>query len=110
MREQIAHSVLNADAKWGGKRMVYAHTAPMTAQVPDVEKGTYEASMQAAKAAIDQHAKGVDPTNGAVFYQFLPGPSPSVWQNRPLKAQPGPFNNSFPHGKLGSKNVHWHAY
>jgi len=110
MREQIAHAVLNADAKWGGKRMTYAHTAPMTAQVPDVEKGTYDASVQSARTAMDQHAKGVDPTNGAVFYQFLPGPSPSVWQNRSMKVQQGPFNNSHPQGNLGPRGVYGDAY
>ena len=110
MREQIAHTILNADAKWGDKRMTYAHTAPMTARVPDVEKGIYDASMQAAQTAVAQHAKGIDPTNGAVFYQFLPGPSPSSWQNRSMKIQQGPFNNSFPYGKLRRTGVYWYAY
>jgi hypothetical protein len=110
MREQIAHTVMNADAKWGDKRSTYARTSSTTANVPPAEKGTYDSSAQAVQAAIAQRARGVDPTNGAVFYQFLPGGSPPTWQDRSMKVQQGPFNNSYPHGKLGRSNVHWYAY
>jgi hypothetical protein len=110
MRLEMAHALMNADETWGDEVAKYARTAPTTAHVPDVEKDRYDAAVRAVAAARAQRAKGLDPTNGAVFYQFLPAPSKDPWQGRSMKVGRGPFDNSYPHGKLGPSGVYWYAY
>ena len=109
-REAIAHSIINADESYGEERSVYAKTAPTSANVPQAERGTYEACQKAAGKAADEHARGEDTTKGATNFNMRNDPSKEPFWGMPVKTQHGPFNNSYTMGTLNPKGVYVNTY
>jgi hypothetical protein len=111
-RVQIAHTVMNGDEAWGDRRNSIAGTSTNIAKVPNVrtEQDAYADAKAAVAEAMASRARGIDPTDGSVLYQFLPGPSLEDFYERKVKTKSGPLNNSYPHGKLGSNNVYLYTY
>jgi hypothetical protein len=84
-REHVAHAIMNADETWGPVRSTYAKTASAAANPPKVEQPAYQSAMDAVAAACAQRAKGIDPTNGAVFFRFPITPTLDPFQKRPIQ-------------------------
>jgi RHS repeat-associated protein len=110
-RLNIAHSILNADAKWGKNRSKYAGTAPDTvACIPKSEYDTYLQSQIAAIIAAHQQNAGIDPTNGATNFNFRNNSSSAPFLGMPLQTQVGPLNNSYPTTTLNATGVYANTY
>jgi hypothetical protein len=118
-REQIAHSVLNADQKYGADRQRLAGTASAiepsdNALRNPAVRAAYDSSM---KAARETYLSGNDPTNGAVFFVQLPSPDRSNYvfhngrpQGVPISTQSGPYNNSYPNKRVPSRTAWLNTY
>ena len=116
-RQKLAHTIINADDKWGPRRMTYASThgavEPSERALSNTAvRAAYDSSMQAAREAF---LSGTDPTNGAIFAIAKPNPSRSnhVFRGRnarpegvPISTQSGPYNNSYTGGDMSSR-VGW---
>jgi hypothetical protein len=111
-REYLAHAINNADETWGSDRFKHAGSAPTTIPggVPKVEAGTYQSAMDAVAAAKEQRAKGVDPTNGALNFNFRTPTQLGPKWDRSVKTRLGPFDNSFPTDKLPKSGVYSVTY
>ena len=94
-RKEIAHAIINADKKWGEKRDKLAGTAPKTANPPEAEKSTYDACMQAAKDSVKEDEQGIDPTDGAFFFNFRKTDSTKDFQGKKNHTSTGPLDNSY---------------
>ena len=94
-RKEVAHAIINADKKWGEKRDRLAGTAPKTANPPESEKTTYDACMQIVKSSVKEDEDGIDPTNGAFFFNFRKTDSTSDFQGKKNHTSTGPLNNSY---------------
>lgn len=94
-RKEIAHAIINADKKWGEKRDKLAGTAPKTANPPEAEKSTYDACMQVAKESVKEDEQGVDPTEGAFFFNFRKTDSTKDFQGKKNHTSTGPLDNSY---------------
>jgi hypothetical protein len=118
-REKMAHSIINADQKYGVARQRLAGTAsaiqpsPNALRNPTV-RAAYDSSMKAAREA---YLGGADPTTGAVFsiQQTTPDRSNYVFHNGrtqgvPISTQSGPYNNSFPNKKVPSRTAWLNTY
>jgi hypothetical protein len=119
-REKMAHSIINADQKYGASRQRLASTASPIEPSADALRNSsvhaaYDSSMKAAREA---YLGGADPTNGAVFsiQQTTPNRSNYVFHNGrpqgvPISTQSGPYNNSYPNRKVPSRaawlNTYW---
>jgi hypothetical protein len=114
-RQKMAHSIMNADAKWGPARMTWAETALPIEPSENALRNTavrtaYESSREAAREA---YLSGNDPTNGALYLNQRENASRA---NRvmsednprgvPLSTQSGPYNNSYPNPQVPSR-VAW---
>ena len=64
-RDKIAHVRLNGIKKWGNNVQKHASLA-----APVMRGAGYKASLQAVMNAVREDLKGVDPTNGAIFYNM----------------------------------------
>jgi len=118
-REKMAHSIFNADQKYGADRQRLARTAsPIEASAEALRnpavRAAYDSSMKAAREA---YLSGTDPTNGAVFsiQQTTPDRSNYVFQNGrpqgvPISTQSGPYNNSFPNKRVPSRTAWLNTY
>ncbi len=118
-REKIAHSILNADQKYGADRQRLAGTASAiepsdNALRNPAVRAAYDSSM---KAARETYLSGNDPTNGAVFSVQLPSPDRSNYafhngrpQGVPISTQSGPYNNSYPNKRVPSKTAWLNTY
>ena len=113
-REKIAHTVINADDKFGAKRVHLAPTAspiePSSARLQDPR--TREAYGLSLTAARNAYLSLNDPTHGATNFRFRPDPDRSNMKFRhgtpeglPLKTQSGPFNNSYTKHDVRSRQV-----
>ena len=119
-RQKLAHSVINADKKWGAERQSkWASTAlPVepsenALRNPAVQ-AAYESSMKAAREA---YLSGTDPTNGAVYLnqrgdagranRVLSSYRP---QGVPLSTQSGPYSNSYPNEQMPSRTAWLNTY
>jgi hypothetical protein len=120
-REEMAHSIINADEKWGFDRPRYASThgaiepSDSALQNPTV-RAAYDSSMKAAREAF---LSGTDPTNGAVHAIQLKDKSRAnyVFPGRgarpegvPISTQSGPYNNSYTGGKMPSRIAWLNTY
>jgi hypothetical protein len=106
-REKIGHSIINADQKYGFNRMGNAKTAlpiePSANALNDpATRAAFDSSMKAAREA---YLSGTDPTYGAVHFNARGDPGRYNWRpkgmnppGKPLKAQSGPYNNSYTKG------------
>lgn len=118
-RQRLAHTVMNADEKWGAQRIRYAKThgpvepSENALRNPAV-RAAYDSSMNAAREA---YLSGTDPTNGAVFaiqkpsaersnHKF-PGGRP---EGVPISTQSGPYNNSYTGGQMESRTTWLNTY
>ena len=112
-RQKLAHSVINADKKWGAERQTkWASTAlPIDPSENALRNPTvraaYESSMKAAREA---YLSGTDPTNGAVYLnqRTHAGRGNRIMSDKNregvrLSTQSGPYNNSFPNEKVPSR-------
>ena len=118
-REKMAHSIMNADQKWGIDRQKRASTASPIGPSPEALKNpavgkAYDSLMKAAREA---YLSGADPTTGAVFsiQQTAPDRSNYVFHNGrpegvPISTQSGPYNNSFPNRKVPSRTASLNTY
>jgi len=118
-RQKLAHTIINADEKWGARRQRYASThgpvepSENALQNPAV-RTSYESSMTAAREA---YLSDVDPTNGAVFFYLGGTPSRANRvlsgyrpQGVPLSTQSGPYNNSYTGRDVKSRTVWLNTY
>lgn len=118
-REKMAHSIINADRKWGAARQQNASTAgsiePSAKTLSDpATRAAYESSMKAAREA---YLGGNDPTNGAVHLNQRPIADRSnlkfkhgLPQGVPLSTQSGPYNNTYTKGKVSSGTAWLNTY
>jgi len=118
-RQKMAHTVINADQKWGADRMTWAKTArPIEPSENALRNPTvravYDSSMKAAREA---YLSGTDPTNGAVFAIQMTDPGRSNYkfeggrpQGVPISTQSGPYNNSFPNKRVPSRTAWLNTY
>jgi len=106
----MAHSILNADEKWGADRQKWASTASAIKPSADALKNrkVQEAYDSSIKAAREAYLSGSDPTHGAVYSIQLPTPDRSNYAfakgkpgGVPISTQSGPYHNSF----LNKKNM-----
>jgi hypothetical protein len=122
-RKNIAHSIFNADTKFGNKRDDVAGTAPttvnrksaagsapITVNVPEAENGIYTQSQQAARNAYAEQNRGYDPTHGATNFNFRNSDSRAAFQSLSISTQVGPFNNSYPTKDLNATGVYSNTY
>jgi len=112
-RQELAHAILNADEKWGPRRMTYASThgavEPSERALSNAAvRAAYESSMQAAREAF---LSGTDPTNGAVhaIAKRTPTRANHVFagsnarpEGVPISTQSGPYNNAYTRGDMKS--------
>jgi len=118
-RQKLAHSVINADKKWGAERQTkWASTAlPIDPSENALRNPTvraaYESSMKAAREA---YLSGTDPTNGAVYLnqRTHAGRGNRIMSDKNregvrLSTQSGPYNNSFPNEKVPSR-IAWRGF
>jgi len=121
-RQKMAHTVINADQKWGARRDRYASThgavePSANALSNPAVRAAYESSMKAAREA---YLSGPDPTNGAVFAIAKRTPERSNHrfsgrnarpQGVPISTQSGPYNNSYTDRDMPSRvawlNTYW---
>jgi hypothetical protein len=118
-REKMAHSIINADQKYGADRQRLAGTASAIEPSPDAlrnptVRAAYDSSMKAAREA---YLSGTDPTSGAVFSIQLPTPTRSNYvfhngrpQGVPISTQSGPYNNSYPNTRVPSRTAWLNTY
>jgi hypothetical protein len=116
--EKIAHSILNADRKYGADRQRLAGTASAiepsdNALRSPAVRAAYDSSM---KAARETYLSGNDP-NGAVFSIQLPISDRSNYvfhngrpQGVPISTQSGPYNNSYPNERVPSRTAWLNTY
>jgi len=113
-RENLGHSIMNADQKWGFDRQKNASTAlPNEPAAPALSNATvrtaYDSSMRAAREA---YLSGTDPTNGALYLNQRPTPDRSnlkfeggLAEGVPISTQAGLYNNSFPNKEVPSRTA-----
>jgi hypothetical protein len=118
-REKMAHSIINADQKYGAARQSLAGTASAIEPSPNAlrnrtVRAAYDSSM---KAAHEAYLSGTDPTNGAAFsiHQINSDRSNYVFHNGrtqgvPISTQSGPYKNSFPNKKVPSRTAWLNTY
>jgi hypothetical protein len=118
-RERMAHSIINADHKYGANRQRLAGTASPIEPSSDslrnpTVRSAYESSMKAAREA---YLSGTDPTNGAVspIQQTNPSRSNYVFHNGrpegvPISTQSGPYNNAFPNKRVPARTAWLNTY
>jgi len=111
-REYLAHAISNADETWGDQRFRYAGSAPAIVPrgVPEVELNAYESAVAAVAAAKAQRANGIDPTEGALNFNFRTPTQSGTFQNRSVKTPMGPFDNSFPTDELPATGIYSNTY
>jgi len=105
-RKNIAHSIINAQAK-SGKR---PKTGPTVAHVPKQEGETYSACVAAVTAARDDRAQNIDPTSGATHFNFRKNNWKGDFYGPTLQTQVGPLNNSYPSADLPASNIYANTY
>jgi hypothetical protein len=118
-RLKMAHSIINADQKWGAERMKMASAAlpiePSEKALSNPAVRTaYNSSMKAAREA---YLSGSDPTSGAVFSIQKPTPDRSNHkfpngrpQGVPISTQSGPYNNRYTTGQVPSNTAWLNTY
>jgi hypothetical protein len=118
-RQKMAHSVMNADQKWGAERMKMASTAlPIEPSAQALNNpAIHDAYQSSMKAAREANLSGTDPTNGAAHLNARTNASRSNWlpkdvrpPGKPLKTQSGPYNNSYTKGDTPSSTVWLNTY
>lgn len=105
-RKNVAHSIMNAIDKSGAR----PRTGPTVAHVPKQESATYEACVTAVKAARDDRAAKLDPTNGATNFNFRKNNWRGDFFGLPIKTQVGPLDNSYPTDDLPASNIYANTY
>ena len=118
-RQKIAHSIINADQKYGFDRSSNAKTAspiePSAKALNDPQtRAAYQSSMKAAREA---YLSGSDPTNGAIHFNARGDPGRYNWlpkgmkpPGKPLKTHSGPYDNSYTKGDTPWPIVWFNTY
>jgi hypothetical protein len=118
-RQKLAHTIINADARWGPRREQYARThGPVEPSENALRNATvrvaYESSLKAAREA---YLSGSDPTRGAVHTIQLDNQSRANYVFRggrpegvPISTQSGPYNNSYTGGEMSSRTARLNTY
>jgi RHS repeat-associated protein len=106
-RENLAHAIINGYEAIGNNR---PRTAPTTANVPLNEQSIHTACRNAVTAARNARERGVDPTSGAMNFNFRNTDSVSNFLNLQLQTQIGPLNNSYLGGGLNATGVYANTY
>lgn len=107
-RQNMAHSIINGDNALDDNRPA---TAPTNADVPESERGTYQACQAAVTAARQDIQNEIDPTNGAMNFNMRNGPSRgNFFRTLEIQTQVGPLQNSYPGGGLGRDSVYANTY
>jgi len=107
-RSNIAQVVINGDNALGDNRPA---TAPTTSTVPAAEQQTYQACKTAVTAARNTRTNtGIDPTNGALNFNFRNNNSTAAFFNLPIQTQIGPLNNSYTGGGLNATGIYANTY
>ena len=107
-RSNIAQVVINGDNALGDNRPA---TAPTTSTVPASEQQTYQACKNAVAIARNARTNGgIDPTNGALNFNFRNNNSTAPFFKLPIQTQFGPLNNSFTGGGLNATGIYANTY
>lgn len=115
-REKLAHTVMNADLKFGKSRPSAAppHQPSAKALENSDTRQAYNSSLVAAREA---HLSGGDPTQGATNFKFLTNADRSnvrykhgTPEGLPIRTQSGPFHNSFQGHDVHSERVYIDTY
>ena len=111
-REYLAHALANADETWGVDRGKYASSAPsrIPGGVPKAEAGAYQSGVDAVAAARRQRTMGVDPTNGALNFNFRTQTQSGPFEGKQARTRVGPFTNSYPTKKLPASGIYSMTY
>ena len=105
-RTNIAHSIINAEAKTGRR----PKTGPTDAKVPKQEGDVYDKCTNAVVAARLDRASSLDPTKGATNFNFRKNNWSGDFYGLPIKTQTGPLNNSYPTADLPAANIFANTY
>ncbi len=106
-RTDIAHAIINGDVARGASRPI---TASSTANVPSSEQGTYQACQTAVGQARQDLMLGIDPTNGAIYFNMRNNDWRGNFQGDPIQTQVGPLNNSYPTQVLNATGIYINTY
>jgi RHS repeat-associated protein len=106
-RQDIAHAIINGDTALGTNRPA---TASTTSNVPQCEQATYNSILSDVAAVRNEIQNSIDPTNGAMNFNFRNTNSTSNFQNLPIQTQVGPLNNSYTGGGLNPTGVYANTY
>lgn len=109
-RYNTAQAIYNGDEARGDNRPLTAPTTPPSGGIPSNEASTYQSCLNAAMRAQDDRMNGIDPTNGAMNFNFRNSDSRSPFFGMPISTQVGPLNNSYTGGGLNSSGVYSNTY
>jgi len=103
-----AHTIINADRKYGPIRDQRAGTAPKEV-TPELENSQqYQQALSAARTAFQQQLSGYDPTAGRMHFNNRNNPSTGL--HRIGRALVPPYGKPFGPFQLGSKPVYTDIY
>ena len=106
-RQNIVQAILNGELRYGDRRPI---TAPSTATIPRQEAKTYQQCQAAVRQAKSSRASGIDPTHGAIYFNFRNSSSDAPFLGAPLSTQVGPLNNSYPSPALNASGIYANTY
>lgn len=107
-RYNAAQAIINGDNALGEGRPM---SAPMTVTVPPQEQKAYQACMEAAIQAKTDNMNGIDPTQGAMHFNFRNNNSTSPFMGSyPISTSVGPLNNSFTGKGLNGSGIYANTY
>lgn len=107
-RPMQAHTIINADRRYGLNRGQRAHTAPSDV-TPELENSPqYQQALSAARTAFQQQLSGYDPTGGRMHFNNRN--SPSTGLHRIGRSLVAPYGKPFGPFQLGSKPVYTDIY
>ncbi|HEV8589320.1 MAG TPA: RHS repeat-associated core domain-containing protein [Pyrinomonadaceae bacterium] len=108
MYKHLAHAIINGDNQFGSSR---PRTA-VSSVSEDTRQGDFFKTIQdAVRSALVENRRGIDPTDGAQYFNLRPNDSSKPFQGHELRTHDGPFKNSFPSGDLPrGKDVYVNTY
>jgi RHS repeat-associated protein len=108
MYQNVAHAVINGDNQSGNKR---PRTASDAVSEDTKQSDAFKTVQDSVKKAAADATKGVDPTDGAQFFNLRPNDSQKPFQGHVIKTHDGPFKNSYPSSALPKgKDVYVNTY
>ncbi|MFA5027820.1 MAG: RHS repeat-associated core domain-containing protein, partial [Candidatus Methylomirabilota bacterium] len=112
-RYYIAQAILNGVAAVDTGRIASRPiTAPTTVPrgVPVAEQRVYDTILGIAQQVETDRNAGIDPTGGALHFNFRPTDSRQPWRGIPLTTQVGPLENTYPTRELPATGIFANTY